>query len=129
MLADGSSPGPEDAAEAENFSVILVDWLNQLTEIQRDVLVRRFGLMSHNEQTLEQIGSEIGLTREQMHTIGQVPLQDGLEFELYTAERKGQYMIEVKDPAPVNPKRQEGGKLKPLRFGSKAAASTKGNWE
>ncbi len=69
VLADGSSPGPEDAAEAENFSVILVDWLNQLTEIQRDVLVRRFGLMSHNEQTLEQIGSEIGLTRERVRQI------------------------------------------------------------
>lgn len=77
----------------------------------------------------DSLRDEIGLTREQMHTIGQVPLEHGQEFELYTAERKGQYLIEVKDPAPVNPKRQEGGKLKPLRFGSKAAASTKGNWE
>ena len=36
---------------------------------QKEVLVRRFGLMNHHEQTLEQIGSEIGLTRERVRQI------------------------------------------------------------
>lgn len=69
VLADDNSLGPQDSVEADNFSVILIDWLNQLSEVQRDVLVRRFGLLSHSEQTLEQIGAEIGLTRERVRQI------------------------------------------------------------
>ena len=36
---------------------------------------------------------------------------------------------EVKDVNPLNTKRQKGGVLKPLRFGSRAASTTQGNWE
>ena len=53
----------------------------------------------------------------------------GEQFGLYTNTRKGEHFIQVTDPFPLNPKRQKGGKLKPLRFGSKAAATLKGNWE
>lgn len=76
----------------------------------------------------DSLNSEIGLQKSELNKISQVPISNET-FTLYTAVRKGEYLIEVKDPAPINPKRQEGGKLKPLRFGSKAAASTKGNWE
>ena len=33
------------------------------------MLVRRFGLLHHQEETLEQVGREIGLTRERVHQI------------------------------------------------------------
>jgi RNA polymerase nonessential primary-like sigma factor len=69
VLADERSLGPESAVEADDFSMILVGWLNQLPEIQREVLIRRFGLMNYHEQTLEQIGVEIGLTRERVRQI------------------------------------------------------------
>ena len=31
--------------------------------------MRRFGLLNHEEETLEQVGSEIGLTRERVRQI------------------------------------------------------------
>jgi RNA polymerase nonessential primary-like sigma factor len=69
LLANENILGPETTVEADNFSMILVGWLNQLPEVQRDVLVRRFGIMNHSEQTLEKIGTEIGLTRERVRQI------------------------------------------------------------
>jgi RNA polymerase nonessential primary-like sigma factor len=44
-------------------------WLTELTEKQREVLCRRFGLRGHEISTLEQVGREIGLTRERVRQI------------------------------------------------------------
>jgi RNA polymerase nonessential primary-like sigma factor len=44
-------------------------WLSQLTDKQRDVVVRRFGLRGHEHSTLEEVGNEIGLTRERVRQI------------------------------------------------------------
>mgnify|MGYP006073692301 FL=1 len=68
-VADISTLSPESHAETNDLSSALVGWLQQLPEKQKEVLVRRFGLMNHQEQTLEQIGSEIGLTRERVRQI------------------------------------------------------------
>ena len=68
-VADISTLSPESQTETNNLSSVLEGWLQQLPEKQREVLVRRFGLMNHNEQTLEHIGSEIGLTRERVRQI------------------------------------------------------------
>ena len=67
--ADISTLSPESHAETNDLSSALEGWLQQLPEKQKEVLVRRFGLMNHYEQTLEQIGSEIGLTRERVRQI------------------------------------------------------------
>jgi hypothetical protein len=64
----------------------------------------------------------------QFKNLGIVPVSRDT-FKLYTAKRRGEYFIEVLDGSPVNPQRGEKGKLKPLRFGSKAVPSVKGNWE
>ena len=68
-VADISTLSPESHAETNDLSSALEGWLQQLPEKQKEVLVRRFGLMNHQEQTLEQIGSEIGLTRERVRQI------------------------------------------------------------
>lgn len=44
-------------------------WLDDLSEKQREVLARRFGLRGHDVCTLEQVGREIGLTRERVRQI------------------------------------------------------------
>lgn len=44
-------------------------WLDDLNEKQREVLARRFGLRGHEVCTLEQVGREIGLTRERVRQI------------------------------------------------------------
>lgn len=44
-------------------------WLSQLTEKQCAVVERRFGLHGHEVATLEEIGNEIGVTRERVRQI------------------------------------------------------------
>ena len=68
-VADKNKLGPDTQVETDDLSCVLVGWLQQLPEKQREVLVRRFGLMHHQEETLEQIGLEIGLTRERVRQI------------------------------------------------------------
>ena len=68
-------------------------------------------------------------------TLGNVPGSDK-KFDIYTGyiDRGGLKIsvIEVKDPAPINPERRESNEAKnrkPLRFGSRNDVSTAGNWE
>ena len=44
-------------------------WLENLNEKQREVLARRFGLLGYEPATLEDVGREIGLTRERVRQI------------------------------------------------------------
>lgn len=44
-------------------------WLQELNPKQREVLSRRFGLMGFEPDTLENVGAEIGLTRERVRQI------------------------------------------------------------
>ena len=41
-------------------------WLSELSEKQREVVSRRFGLRGYETSTLEEVGREIGLTRERV---------------------------------------------------------------
>ena len=76
----------------------------------------------------EAINEEVLLTKTEIKYLPLTPFSNDT-FSLYTSYRSGENFIEVKDTNPVNPKRQKGGVLKPLRFGSRAAATVKGNWE
>jgi RNA polymerase nonessential primary-like sigma factor len=44
-------------------------WLNQLTEKQCEVVTRRFGLRGYDLSTLEEVGNNIGVTRERVRQI------------------------------------------------------------
>jgi len=68
-IADDNGCSPENEIEEENLMDRLGEWLEQLPEKQREVLVRRFGLLHHQEETLEHVGREIGLTRERVRQI------------------------------------------------------------
>ncbi len=45
------------------------DWLVELSDKQREVVARRFGLRGYEMSTLEEVGREIGLTRERVRQI------------------------------------------------------------
>lgn len=47
----------------------LEQWLSQLTDKQREVVERRFGLHGYDVSTLEEVGNEIGVTRERVRQI------------------------------------------------------------
>lgn len=61
------------------------DWLDELSTKHREVLTRRFGLRGHSVGTLENVGAEIGLTRERVRQI-QV---EGLERMRQLMETQG----------------------------------------
>jgi RNA polymerase nonessential primary-like sigma factor len=69
VIADDKSNGPEDNLQSEDMSNNIVNWLNELNSKQREVLARRFGLMGYEAETLENVGLEIGLTRERVRQI------------------------------------------------------------
>lgn len=69
MIADEKSHGPEDALQDKDLKVNIIDWLGDLNPKQREVLARRFGLLGYEPSTLEDVGAEIGLTRERVRQI------------------------------------------------------------
>lgn len=68
-IADEQQMDPALILQDENINQSIEVWLNQLSEKQREVVVRRFGLRGHESATLEQVGNEIGLTRERVRQI------------------------------------------------------------
>lgn len=68
-IPDENNGDPALRFEEENLYSNMEYWLLQLNEKQRDVVARRFGLHGHQAATLEQVGVEIGLTRERVRQI------------------------------------------------------------
>ena len=63
------SAEPSRCAENDTVKKIVDRWVCELDEKQRAVVDRRFGLHGCHRATLEQIGEEIGVTRERVRQI------------------------------------------------------------
>lgn len=68
-LTDENDHTPESTLLDGDVKQHVDQWLFELTEKQCEVVVRRFGLRGHEASTLEQVGAEIGLTRERVRQI------------------------------------------------------------
>ena len=68
-LADEKSVDPADLLTDENLKAHMDIWMDELSDNQREVIARRFGLRGHERATLEEVGREIGLTRERVRQI------------------------------------------------------------
>ena len=60
---------PARCAQKDTVRRLVDEWVNQLDEKQKAVVDRRFGLHGYRRATLEQIGTEIGVTRERVRQI------------------------------------------------------------
>ena len=69
ILADVNAPEPSTLLEDQDLHHLVEAWLEELDHKQREVLVRRFGLHGFERSTLEQVGAEIGVTRERVRQI------------------------------------------------------------
>lgn len=69
IIADENDGGPERRLQEADIQESIVQWLGELTPKHREVLARRFGLLGYEAATLEDVGREIGLTRERVRQI------------------------------------------------------------
>jgi RNA polymerase nonessential primary-like sigma factor len=69
VIADNKGHGPEEDLQDSDIKLNIIKWLEDLNPKQREVLARRFGLLGHEPSTLEDVGVEIGLTRERVRQI------------------------------------------------------------
>lgn len=68
-LPDERAHDPADLLQDDHLKEAIGEWLDELNEKQREVISRRFGLRGHEPATLEEVGAEIGLTRERVRQI------------------------------------------------------------
>ncbi|HDK38378.1 MAG TPA: RNA polymerase sigma factor RpoS [Thiolapillus brandeum] len=69
VIADHSVEEPTDHLQAEDIHAHLEKWLEKLNSNQREVVMRRFGLQGYDNSTLEQVATELGVTRERVRQI------------------------------------------------------------
>ena len=68
-IADEAAVNPEALLQFREMGALLDDWLAQLTERQRQVIKRRYGLNGADVVTLEALAVDLGLTRERVRQI------------------------------------------------------------
>lgn len=68
-LADEAGESPLESLELADMRLVLEYWLKELNEKQRQVVERRFGLNDGDRATLEEVGQELGVTRERVRQI------------------------------------------------------------
>jgi RNA polymerase nonessential primary-like sigma factor len=68
-IPDDSSHDPANLLQNDQVSKHLDIWLDSLPDKQRDVILRRFGLRGYDIATLEQVGNDVGVTRERVRQI------------------------------------------------------------
>lgn len=89
IIQDDNNPDPSNILQDQRVNSHINDWLGKLESKQREVLVRRFGLHGHDKSTLEEVGRELGVTRERVRQIQMEALKRlrrHLESNGYSAE-------------------------------------------
>lgn len=69
VIPDENNLDPSLMLQEERVHAHVNEWLMKLDAKQREVLVRRFGLHGHDKSTLEEVGQELGVTRERVRQI------------------------------------------------------------
>jgi RNA polymerase nonessential primary-like sigma factor len=69
IIPDENNLDPSMILQDERVNSNINDWLQKLESKQREVLIRRFGLHGHEKSTLEEVGQELGVTRERVRQI------------------------------------------------------------
>ncbi len=68
-IPDSVAINPEAIFQEESFHEHVIDWLDNLPRQQREIVIRRFGLLGRDPETLEQISENSGLTRERVRQL------------------------------------------------------------
>jgi RNA polymerase nonessential primary-like sigma factor len=69
VIPDENNPDPSVLLQDDDVIGHLEEWINELEAKQREVVLRRFGLQNYERATLEEVGRELGVTRERVRQI------------------------------------------------------------
>jgi RNA polymerase nonessential primary-like sigma factor len=69
VIPDENNPDPSILLQDDDVIGHLEEWINELEAKQREVVLRRFGLQNYERATLEEVGKELGVTRERVRQI------------------------------------------------------------
>lgn len=87
VIEDPMCLSPDETADGVRRRAELMSWVKELPEKEQTVIVSRFGLDGDESKTLEEIGREMGLTRErvrQIETAALVRLRGTIERKTMT---------------------------------------------
>jgi len=87
VIEDPMCVSPDETADGVRRRTELMSWVKELPEKEQTVIVSRFGLDGDESKTLEEIGREMGLTRErvrQIETTALVRLRGTIERKTMT---------------------------------------------
>src|SRR5690606_8277877 len=68
-ISDAESMSPTEKLQEDGIKKNIANWVFQLSEKQREVICRRYGLCGYENATLEQVAQELGVTRERVRQI------------------------------------------------------------
>ncbi|MDP6967502.1 MAG: RNA polymerase sigma factor RpoS [Gammaproteobacteria bacterium] len=68
-IADEGTNSPEQNMIYSDLLANIGCWIDKLSCVQREVICRRFGVLGHRPSTLEEVGEQVGLTRERVRQI------------------------------------------------------------
>ncbi len=74
-VSDDASPDPAREVQEHDLLAKLDALIGDLSERHQEVIARRFGLRGHDAGTLEEVGAEVGLTRERVRQIQMQAMQ------------------------------------------------------
>jgi len=89
LLPDEDADDPAERIQDREVQLNLDHWLSKLTDKQREVVERRFGIHGYENRTLEKVAEELGVTRERVRQIQMDALRrlrDILEKEGFSIE-------------------------------------------
>ncbi|MCK4494394.1 MAG: RNA polymerase sigma factor RpoS [Methylococcales bacterium] len=68
-IADDEEKTAPETLQQEGIKTNIANWVFQLSEKQREVICRRYGLCGYENSTLEQVAKELDVTRERVRQI------------------------------------------------------------
>ncbi|HET6655798.1 MAG TPA: RNA polymerase sigma factor RpoS [Gammaproteobacteria bacterium] len=68
-IPDDNNPDPFQQLEGVDMEAAIANWLARLNDKQRIVVELRFGLDGHGQRTLDEVGRQVGVTRERVRQI------------------------------------------------------------
>ena len=94
VFPDDENADPVKILGKEDLRQKLENWVERLSDRESEIIARRFGLFGYESSTLDEVGEEIGLTRERVRQIQIEALmrlrrfmeREGLSFDYITDE-------------------------------------------